>query len=59
MAHHASNSAKPVRPQSNTPIRQAERFAHLPDEDQIKALITALNPASVPKHDQRAEVAEA
>ena len=45
--------------QTGVPIRPLQRFARLPDDDLIKALLTALKPATVAKYDQFAEAAEA
>jgi len=59
VTHHAPNHAAPVFPQTDAPIRPVERFAHLPDDDLIKALFTALKPASIAEHDQPAEAAAA
>ena len=50
---------RPVSPQTDAKIHPMGRFAHMPDDDLIKALITALKPASVTPDDQPAEVAEA
>jgi hypothetical protein len=45
-------------PRTDSPIRLTDRFAHLPDDDPIQALIAALKPASVTRNDQPAEAAE-
>ena len=45
-------------PRTDSPIRLTDRFAHLPDDDPIQALIAALKPASVTRNGQPAEAAE-